>query len=72
MVAVQQAGQTLLIVKYLVNEPLKGLSLSDLAEDLQILKIQLHYRFGSLHGKRLQSESHKHSEVFLAVDGPRF
>ena len=72
MVAVQQAGQTLLIVKYLVNEPKQGFSLSNLAEDPQILEIQLHYRFGSLHGKRLQSESHKHSEVFLAVDGPRF
>jgi hypothetical protein len=51
---------------------LQGISLNDLTEDSQILEIQLHYRFGSLHGKRLKGESHKHREVFLIVDGPSF
>ena len=72
MVAVQQAWKTLLVVKYLVNEPLEGVSLNDLTEDPQILKIQLHYRSGSLHSKRLKGESHKYREVFLIVDGPSF
>lgn len=72
MVAVQQAWKTLLVVKYLVNEPLEGVSLNDLTEDPQILKIQLHYRSGSLHSKRLKGESHKYREVFLIFDGPSF
>jgi hypothetical protein len=72
LVAVQQAWKTLLIVKDLVNEPVEGVSLNDLTEDPQILKIQLHNLSGSLHGKRLKSESHKHREVFLIVDGPSF
>ena len=72
MVAVQQAWKTLLIVEYLVNEPLESLFLNDLAEDPQILEIQLHYGFSSLHGKRLKGKPHKDCEVFLIVDGPSF
>lgn len=51
---------------------MEGLSLNDLTEDPQILKIQLHNRSGSLHGKRLKGESQKHREVFLTADGPSF
>ncbi len=51
---------------------MEGLFLNDLREDPQILEIQLHYRFGSLHGKRLKGQSHKHCEVFLIADGPSF